>query len=325
MNISIDHNYINRPYANDKTVAEMRTRRNAQPLKDEKCPCGKNKNYHKCCGKNKKVKWIETVVRFQSNPNTKLHNIVLAPQGVFVYADGSPVKFIASEIQTYYERSKSPKITCRIFTSNSLPLITFDNIFNRFDALYAIDTNTVSLHGVSVCAVTSIIPDFTGRPKPFIVNPSTGEGLSGSVPGNTYLEGIFMFKAGEYAPENLGWHVLIQAITRSERYRRGKRFALVVDSDLGNLEKYNSSALPYFLHFKLPNNIELVYASADRSFKNINLLNFSIYQCDSLATTFMVDEKERVKSFSPKESSSAIPVIDFQALGNNSIFQYFHE
>ena len=65
--------------------------------------------------------------------------------------------------------------------------------------------------------------------------------------------------------EQIGWHICIQQNILHARFAPEDRIAMVVDSELGKLPRFNSGAEPYYGTSKLPANLSLVYASADHS------------------------------------------------------------
>lgn len=64
--------------------------------------------------------------------------------------------------------------------------------------------------------------------------------------------------------ERIGWHLAIQQNIAPGRFEPKDRIALVTDSELGDLPRINARKAAYYDGHKLPENVSLVYASADK-------------------------------------------------------------
>lgn len=158
--------------------------------------------------------------------------------------------------QSYPRTNKSPKVL------NSLPAdpltlnVNPNRSLEQFDEIYAIDTNTKTLRSRTV-SITGVV----GADSPKVA------------PGQTivtYRPILCMeFHEVEGKPENMAWMEVILAIRRSEKYSNRKKYALVVDSDLGAIPRYNSRESPFYADFFLPKEFVLVYASADSGSENV--------------------------------------------------------
>jgi hypothetical protein len=87
-------------------------------------------------------------------------------------------------------------------------------------------------------------------------------------------------------PENVAWMKVIQFITQDQTYNPNWKIGVVVDSDLGNLPAYNTRSLPIYSDFYLPENFELIYASADRG-KGEFLVNHLIAMSEDMAKSLL--------------------------------------
>ena len=215
----------------DKSISEVRLRYNDQPKPHEKCTCGKNKKYFRCCGKTSKVKHKEIVIKFISKEDTKEHHLEVTHSGVFLYTDGEIASILSSEIITSYKREgkKGPKVVNKISIPGLVPLMTPDNIFSYFDVVLAVDTNTDIENKISVCSVVSVNPDKNMNLSTFSVDPNKGISV-GRLGGETTQEAIFAFKATETKNENSAWYVVTEFIRRYSAFGDDKKYALVVDS-----------------------------------------------------------------------------------------------
>lgn len=243
------------------------------------------------------------------------------PKGIFVYADGERLKILSSEIITTYERSKAPKILNKIAIPGLTALITPDNLFDYFDNIYAVDTNTEINSGVSVCAFANISHDPTSKQSSFSIDHRSGKLSVGKCSGEAIIEAVFAFNAGNHKPENMAWHIVLEAIKNSTALNKTDKTAVLVDSDLFNLELYNNRTSCYFLEFLLPENIFLIYASSDG--ENNSLINYGIGLCDKTAKQLMAREKEQINKSICKGDNPRKATVNFLHIDEKS--KVFHE
>ena len=154
-----------------------------------------------------------------------------------------------------YERAKGPKVISR--TPQSGFDLSFSNdeaIENNYEMIFAIDTNTRNIKGVSI-SVTGIIQ----AQKVFAVDE---KGIA-STPWQYFTPFCIELLEVRGKPENLGWVLVIDHINKSYKYQVFTKIGLIVDSDLGNLKLYNSREKPIFENFYLPKRFQLIYASSD--------------------------------------------------------------
>jgi hypothetical protein len=81
--------------------------------------------------------------------------------------------------------------------------------------------------------------------------------------------------------EKTNWIRFIKDIQLKPTYSSKHYFGIIVDSDLGHLSEINKREVPILDNFYLPQNIQLIYASADK--KNDTFLNEAISFCDKIA------------------------------------------
>lgn len=124
---------------------------------------------------------------------------------------------------------------------------------------------------------------------------------------------IFLAKPG-INPERYGWMKVIEGLLKSEFYNIDWSYGIVVDSDLKDLPKINAKEEPICDEFYCPDNISLIYASADVGKEH--LTNKLIRATDKIANESL---KIALASFEGKESEE-IPN-QFHALGslNNEV------
>jgi hypothetical protein len=73
---------------------------------------------------------------------------------------------------------------------------------------------------------------------------------------------IFLAKQGTN-PERYGWMKVIDALLRSDLFNVAWSYGVVVDNDLNDLQKINVGEKPILDDFFTPDNVSLIYASAD--------------------------------------------------------------
>lgn len=91
-------------------------------------------------------------------------------------------------------------------------------------------------------------------------------------------------------PENENWMQLIKLLEKSCACEDSRPVGIVVDSDLGNLDDYNSRSKPIFENYFLPDGYELIFAS-DKV--KDNLFNEMIHRCHFLAGKLIQRLKEQ--------------------------------
>lgn len=128
----------------------------------------------------------------------------------------------------------------KVHLNSNDPLLTYNHVI-------AVDTNTRTIQGskVSVTAAIHLVP--------------TGE-QDGFMSASTTLLSVFEAWNVIEKPENHGWWQVLGAVSKQADFYPGK-IALVVDSDLGEHELFNSREKPIFIDYYLPENVTIVYGS----------------------------------------------------------------
>lgn len=101
----------------------------------------------------------------------------------------------------------------------------------------------------------------------------------------------FVLNEDSKKPENQNWKNLILYIMAHENFSSVSKYGIVVDSDLGYIPSYNKREKAIIDDFILPQNFELICASADTS--NDALTNVLIFNCDKYAgmTLELIEKK----------------------------------
>ena len=204
--------------------------------------------------------WQETMTKSKKKPRSEWIYGTTVDEvteiGLEISSDGSSAKFSQkmndAYVQTTYPRvNKEPKVVTRIPVGDlEIPFVP-NKAIEKFDNLVAVDTGTRTIQGVNV-SVTGIVEgewNWEGgvnglarkvRPKaPFCVE----------------------FRGAEKEQEQLGWLIALEELSKEARYQQSKGIGLIVDSQLGNHEAYNSRQLPLCMGRYLPEKVTLLYAS----------------------------------------------------------------
>ena len=185
--------------------------------------------------------------------------------------NGEKLKPQKAYVDTGYNRKKGDKCLNKAQLSPDTLYANPNRVLEQFEFIYAVDTNcrTINMSTISVTAVVG------------------GANFKPSIPGHTAiryrpLKCIELLNPeGKF--ENLAWKIVIDMIRAAPHYKEQSKIALIVDSDLGNIELYNSFSRPIYDEFHLPNNFQLVYSSSDSGKENI--ANQMISLADKSANT----------------------------------------
>lgn len=228
---------------------------------------------------NKKPRKWSINVQFQK-PITEL-GIGNLPDGTIQHFDnGVPVKPAQVGYEIGYDREKKKKVINKIDLDPSRITVNPDDSLRKFALIYAIDTNTRATNGKLLSATGIVLCK---------LDPVVDGALDVQYGPIRGLE----FWNIEDHPENVAWMKVIQFITQSPTHNPKSKIGVVVDSDLGNLPAYNTRSLPIYSDFYLPENFELIYASADvgkREFLANHLIALSENLATSLLTKILLNE-----------------------------------
>lgn len=185
--------------------------------------------------------------------------------------NGTKLEPLKVYVDTGYERKKGHKILNKAQLTSQTLHSNVNRLLEQFDFIYAVDTNckTINLRTISVTGVVG------------------GVNLKPSISGHTavryrLLNCIELLNPGPKF-ENLAWKIVIEMIKAAPNYTENDKIGLIVDSDLSNIEFYNSYSEPIYGEFRLPHNFQLIYASSDSGKENI--ANKMILMADKAATT----------------------------------------
>jgi len=143
--------------------------------------------------------------------------------------------------------NKNPKILHASTNAKKDAWFSSNHQLLSYDHLIAVDTNTHQVGGstVSITAAYHVVPEVSG--------PEFAR-------CRARVLALIEFWNVVEKPENLGWWQVLQALSAHPLEYVG-RIGLIVDSDLGNHQAFNSREKPIFANFYLPKNVSLIYGS----------------------------------------------------------------
>ncbi|MET0069006.1 MAG: SEC-C domain-containing protein [Candidatus Thiodiazotropha sp.] len=213
------------------------------------CPCGSGKKPEKCCGPIKpRTHSIDLDIRNY-----------LESDGFAIGLDYNLFRVVDDELKpligtaqfthSYKRENKSNKVLAKGIATSNYPMRP-DSILWNYDHIFSVDTNTITIdkNRISMTGVIHAYIDNTNSEPTLQYSPVT----------------LFEFWDADVKPELLGWFVIISSLIENKHFE-GKKIALIVDSELGKLDKINSKQIPILNDFYLPSNFTLIFATADSS------------------------------------------------------------
>lgn len=177
-----------------------------------------------------------------------------------------------STLTTFYERKGGKKLLHAYFQGPGHAFVNIDRIFELYDRVYCVDTNTAVARNGSRIAVTTAITVTSkkiGHSAIHVSSDNTIELVATDPPhGNPELHGIWMMLAHT-------WKIHPQLL-------QGK-LAIITDTELGKVKAWNERAEPFYDGHRLPEGVDIFYASADAGSEEF-LPNQLMRTCDSLST-----------------------------------------
>ncbi|TBG25403.1 hypothetical protein ELG79_09130 [Rhizobium leguminosarum] len=183
---------------------------------------------------------------------------------------GQPMVNVYSQVS--YDRPKGEKVLTRVPQGAST--LSFDiqrALLANFEYTVAVDTNSRTINGRSV-SVTAVVA-FEEAPPP----PGASAHWRLDVPFCWEFIDLRTEKI-----ENFGWLAAYEQLIAGGQISAGTRVGMIVDSDLGNIPKFNTRSAPFFEDRYLPPGVQLVYASADSGSENV--VNRVLQTADSVST-----------------------------------------
>lgn len=181
--------------------------------------------------------------------------------GIFTFKDSNGNKVVPNSItisDSYPKQSGKPKILNTIRTENNQINLNQNDNLSNFDWLFSIDTN-YKKHNESVISISCSSFFILDLKEPKLVKGIAKQDWHAKV----IMQTAFIFRNPTVNPELVGWQELINRIKKNPEYRDNLKIGIVVDSELGNLNKINNHEMPIIGEHFLPANFHLIYASSD--------------------------------------------------------------
>jgi hypothetical protein len=153
---------------------------------------------------------------------------------------------------------------------------------DRYKHLVAIDTNSVIMHEPLFTTPTKVS---VGMAVALI--EEHGQSIVKTITHS------FLASFNSPKPENENWIQLIELLKTSCQCTDPRHVGIIVDSDLGNMDDFNSRKKPILNDYYLPKGYELIFASDKVT---DNLFNQMIYRCHQLATIAIEHMKEQLNA-----------------------------
>ncbi|WP_076421160.1 hypothetical protein [Colwellia sp. UCD-KL20] len=155
------------------------------------------------------------------------------------------------------------KVTHSLRSDNKTISTNLSVLLSKYDVLYAIDTNKKKIDDIEYCISSRMLMQME----------LTGEQLWEM---KLIRLPAFIFTTPIEHEEKIGWS---QFIEQEHLALNGKKIGIVTDHDLGHMPLYNQREKAILDLGLLPENIDFIYASADRD--KGSPLNKAVMQCDA--------------------------------------------
>lgn len=219
-------------------------------------------------------KEVHEFVHFRSNKSQV--NISWDEMGRLVCPEADPESVCV--YKGYIRNSGKEKIVSKTFANNGMAHFSQQNhILENFNSIAAIDTNNYKFSGRNLAIAA---PYFCKNLKETAYKPTEAVSMPFFI-----IENI---QPGLNA-EVVGWHLFIKHIIPILNLKKWEKLALVVDSELGKHKAMNNRNLPYYSNYFLPENVTLIYASADTGNDPLNKL---IKECDKSSKKYFKQIQE---------------------------------
>lgn len=205
--------------------------------------------------KNKNIKIRETTIHIELRENVNIRWNKDEKSIELINSEGQISKKNLVSIGESYARSgKSPKILRQV--PNRLGgVIKSGPESIHFDRYIGIDTSYEKWGQNLICSTACLTIE---QKIDHINGLSKGETLKGTC----YPRLVFLCKPGTN-PERYGWKKYIESFANGKDFNPEFTYGIIVDSELGLLPKINAGEEPVFENYFLPDNLLLIYASAD--------------------------------------------------------------
>lgn len=226
-------------------------------VKTNHCVCGSQRPPDQCCGE---AKLQRHTLSMPAKNYTLSDGLAISSHGQVFRKVGADLRQLigAATLRTSQLRSSGKsKVTVASVLTGDFNLNP-NSILLAYKHALIVDTNTLTTGQETHCA--------TGIIRVEIEKMSDSELRLGYDPAL-----LIEFKNPKYNPERIGWLLAIEAIKQSH-HLSGKKVALVTDHDVNAHKALNYRRMNIASSYKVPKNIRLIYAAADRGSHALNKL-----------------------------------------------------
>jgi hypothetical protein len=188
-----------------------------------------------------------------------------------------------AHVTSQYERTKKPKIVSKVFVGNRVAKVDINKAIADYDQLLAVDTNTKDVFGRKLSVTAVVIARLqSSTPSSFIWEYE--------------IPLLIAFTSPLGPPERLGWVFALKELLKCNRISRNSRIGMVVDSDLGLLDEFNSRRTPLVGNEYLLGCVELLYGSADTGSSKL-IPNKLIKEADKRSSEMLREYAESARDY----------------------------
>lgn len=238
--------------------------------------------------------------------------------GSIVDSYGKKIPFVEG-VSTRYQGDNKIRTVNTVFVDN----IYFDatHAISEFEKLMIIDTNTKKIKDKTVAIGVMILCDVKVFKDSFSITPI-------SLLTDCFFDSWSPNLIIPMKYENYMWSNFLSIIRDLAVDNLHSKTALIVDSDLGNLSKYNDHKTQFFNGLILPNknpvlvlpeNMTMFYAKSDKP--NDSVLNGYVSCCDEMSNKIFFNMMHRIVSKSIINIDRQVVMLEFQkekeSLNNN--------
>lgn len=188
---------------------------------------------------------------------------------------GKTVTPVSATVELNHPRQNGEKVIAQSNVSPNMLRSHPDAVFEEFDVVFALDTNTKIVKGRKI-SVTGVVLAQLLHAK------------SGYHPLLKFaaIHCLEFWDAKDF-PERIGWAEAILGIKNNPSFNDSTRLGIIVDAHLDDLKKINGRQEPVYGDIYLPQNARLLYASADK--KNDSAANMLMTLADKKAKVLLQD------------------------------------
>lgn len=201
-----------------------------------------------------------------------------------------------------YARDKKPPKILRQLMSQIGGVIQPAAEENYADRYISIDTSYRSFGDNNLCVTAGMSTEQELDHKRGLLK---GETLTGFL----FPRACFIARPGAN-PERYGWMKVIEAVVRWKNFKPECSYGIIVDSELGLIPKMNAREEPLFGDFFLPDNMTLIYASADAGQENFyNKLIKATDQVAAISLKLAVEMHTGIENYSFEGTHVDLPIL----------------